>query len=195
MSLIWPEMPEIRGMWENKWSSGHPLVPVARFLFRLHFSDLILSLKSWEYNNVGLLHESMAWFIGLAREVLHSGTLLNEWNVRAPYLIWLIFRYPVLPLLELSEPPARKENNLNRVFNQLETSVSQSRRTNEPKAIFVREAIYPPSPLVTCARIVTCREKWWSMNGNNWYLCFLIHTFASKPVFGNEVETNELDRS
>ena len=100
MSLIWPEMPEIRGMWENKWSSGHPLVPVARFLFRLHFSDLILSLKSWDYNNVGLLHESMAWFVGLAREVLHSGTLLNEWNVRAPYLIWLIFRYPVLPLLE-----------------------------------------------------------------------------------------------
>ena len=25
MSLIWPEMPEIRGMWKNKWSSGHPV--------------------------------------------------------------------------------------------------------------------------------------------------------------------------
>ena len=25
MSLIWPEMPEIWGMWKNKWSSGHPV--------------------------------------------------------------------------------------------------------------------------------------------------------------------------
>ena len=56
------------------------------------------------------------------------------------------------------EPPTRKENNLNRVFDQLE-SVSQPRRTNEPKAIFVREAIYSPLPSILSSRNL-CSDRY-----------------------------------
>ena len=74
-----------------------------------------------------------------------------------------MLRYPGFACRESSIAAPRKENNLNRVFDQLE---SVGHGGDEPKAIFVREAIYSPAaaelalpPLVTCVRIVTLGER------------------------------------